>query len=142
MYERTNWLDEVIDSENGETLQEGTAQSAGHFNNLEDGVVDNEATIALMMSHLLSLERSQTSEDHVITLKNTDTFPFSNASATVALDVRRSDSNYSVAAEITDHSGSVGEIEIYDKLVNAFKVKYYGPASSATLKLKVTGGSM
>lgn len=142
MYERTNWQDQVVDSETGETLQEGTLQSAENFNNLEAGVVDNELTIALMITHMLSLEKIVKTETHEVTLSNTDTFPFSNAVSTVALDTTRVDSNYNVDAEILEHDGSVGNIEIFDKLTNAFKVKYFGPAKSAKLKLKVTGGNM
>lgn len=142
MYERTNWKDQVVDSDTGETLQEGTLQSAKHFNNIEDGIVDNAMAIALMLSHVTALERSAKSEIHEVTLKNTDRFPFSNAVATVTLDVRRVDTDYNVDVEVEDHDGSVGDVEIYDKLTNAFKVKYYGPAKSATLRLNITGGKM
>lgn len=141
MYERTNWKDEVKD-QSGNTLQEGTLQSAGHFNNIEDGIVDNAMTISLMITHLLSLEKIVKNEIHTVELKNTDKFPFSNAEATVPLDVTRVDNNYNVDVEIVEKNGSVGSVEIYDKLANAFKVKYFGPAKSAKLKLKVTGGNM
>lgn len=142
MYTKTNWQDEVVDADTGETIQQGTLQSAKNFNNMEDGIVDNAMTIALMITHLLSLEKIVKTETHEVTLSNTDTFPFSNAVSTVALDTTRVDSNYNVDAEILEHDGSVGSIEIFDKLTNAFKVKYFGPAKSAKLKLKVTGGNM
>ena len=38
------------------------------------------------------------------------------------------------------HTGNVGEIQIYDKQLNGFKVKYDGSAESATLILRIKGG--
>ena len=38
MYKRTKWLDEVKDADTGELIQEGTDQSAGNFNNMENGI--------------------------------------------------------------------------------------------------------
>ena len=41
---------------------------------------------------------------------------------------------------IQAHAGNVGEIQIYDKQLNGFKVKYDGSAESATLILRIKGG--
>lgn len=38
MYRRTFWLDKVEDVDTHEIIQEGTDQSAGHFNNAEHGM--------------------------------------------------------------------------------------------------------
>ena len=48
MYNRTKWQDEVKDADTGEILQEGTIQSAGNFNNMENGISD--VHIATMLS--------------------------------------------------------------------------------------------
>ena len=40
MYRNTHWIDEVKDQETEEVIQEGTPQSAGHFNNMEGGISD------------------------------------------------------------------------------------------------------
>ena len=40
MYNATYWLDRVVDEETEEVIQEGTDQSAGHFNNMEEGISD------------------------------------------------------------------------------------------------------
>lgn len=48
--------------------------------------------------------------------------------------------NYSVDAEIIEHTGEVGDIVVYDKMVNGFKVRYGGSAGNAKIKLVVTGG--
>lgn len=49
MYNNTNWLDKVVDAETGETIQEGTDQSAANFNNMEDGISDASIATALTM---------------------------------------------------------------------------------------------
>ena len=49
MYNRTKWQDRVVDAETGELIQEGTDQSAGNFNNMENGISDVSVATALMM---------------------------------------------------------------------------------------------
>ena len=49
MYNRTKWLDKVVDADTGELIQEGTDQSAGNFNNMENGISDVHVATALMM---------------------------------------------------------------------------------------------
>ena len=49
MYKNTKWLDRVVDAENGEIIQEGTDQSAGNFNNMENGISDAHIAQALTM---------------------------------------------------------------------------------------------
>ena len=49
MYKRTKWIDRVVDAETGEVIQQGTEQSAGHWNNMEDGISDVHVATALMM---------------------------------------------------------------------------------------------
>lgn len=49
MYNNTKWLDRVVDAETGELIQEGTDQSAGNFNNMENGITDAHVAAALTM---------------------------------------------------------------------------------------------
>lgn len=49
MYKSTKWLDRVKDAETGEIIQEGTDQSAGNFNNMENGITDAHVATALTM---------------------------------------------------------------------------------------------
>lgn len=49
MYNRTKWLDKVVDAETGETIQTGTDQSAKNFNNMENGISDVSVAAALTM---------------------------------------------------------------------------------------------
>ena len=43
-------------------------------------------------------------------------------------------------AEITAHDGNVGDVRIFDRMLNGFKVAYDGSAKSATIKLRIKGG--
>lgn len=49
MYKSTKWIDRVKDAETGEIIQEGTDQSAGNFNNMENGITDASVAAALTM---------------------------------------------------------------------------------------------
>lgn len=49
MYRKTQWLDKVVDADTGETIQDGTAQSANNFNHMEDGITDVSVALALTM---------------------------------------------------------------------------------------------
>lgn len=49
MYKGTKWLDRVVDAETGEVIQNGTDQSAGNFNKMENGISDVHVATALMM---------------------------------------------------------------------------------------------
>lgn len=48
MYNPTKWIDHVADADTGEIIQEGTDQSAAHFNNMEQGISDAHLALALM----------------------------------------------------------------------------------------------
>ena len=83
-------------------------------------------------------------EIHEVTLTNTYAYPFNSSVYTVQLDKLRNKTTYTVTYEIVSVSGSpgcsAGDVEIYDKLANGFKVHFTGSASSVTLKLYVRGG--
>lgn len=58
----------------------------------------------------------------------------------MSLAITRDTTDYTVDVDIQEHVGNVGEVKIYDKQLNGFKVKYDGSATSATLILRVQGG--
>ena len=60
--------------------------------------------------------------------------------AAIALSTVRNFTDYTVEAEITDHEGNVGEVRIFDRMLNGFKIAYDGSAKSATIKLRIKGG--
>lgn len=140
MYRRTFWLDKVEDVDTHEIIQEGTDQSAGHFNNAEHGISDvNLAAALLLISSSLTAEQVAT-EERTITLTNSQSYPFNNSVQTIALTTARNFTDYTVEAEVLEHSGNVGDVRIFDRMLNGFKIAYDGSAKSATIKLRIKGG--
>ena len=139
VYEPTTWLDEV------EGIQEGTPVDEQNLNNMETGI--NSANItAEFLTEVVKHNKDQInniSGDVIeVTLTNTAGAAFFNNSAkTVAVSPRRDSLDYSVFAEIVTPVDNVGDIVIYDKQVNGFKVKCTGSAASVDLKLYVQGGN-
>ena len=140
MYRRTFWLDKVEDVDTHEIIQEGTDQSAGHFNNAEHGISDvNLAAALILISSSLTAEQVAT-EERTITLTNSQSYPFNDSTQTIALATARNFTDYTVEAEVLDHSGNVGDVRIFDRMLNGFKIAYDGSAKSATIKLRIKGG--
>ena len=140
MYNATKWLDKVVDVDSGEVIQAGTDQSAAHFNNMESGITDASVAAAMLLIAAGELQSQTEIERHVVELKNTASYPFNNSTKTVSLAITRDNTDYTVDVDIQAHTGNVGEIQIYDKQLNGFKVKYDGSAESATLILRIKGG--
>lgn len=164
MYNQTEWQDRVTEFENryretqnpdgtfthtpvdGEIIQVGTPQNQTNFNNIENGIQDTTLArqfLAWQFLHEQRLNGHVLEETHTVTLANSDRRPFNttlDTPATVALENTRNSMDYTVAAEVTAHSGPVGEIIITDKALNGFKVSYTGSGKSATLKITVQGG--
>ena len=140
MYRNTQWLDEVKDIDTHEIIQEGTDQSAGHFNNAEHGISDvNLAAALILISSSLTAEQVAT-EERTITLTNSQSYPFNDSTKTIALATARNFTDYTVEAEVLEHSGNVGDVRIFDRMLNGFKIAYDGSAKSATIKLRIKGG--
>ena len=140
MYKRTKWFDEVKDANTGELIQEGTDQSAGNFNNIEDGTFDNNTAAAMLLISAGQIIAEQTVEEKVVELKNSLNYPFNNSQITVSMATERTTTNYTVDAEVLEHDGEVGDIIVSDKLLNGFKIRYDGSAKSVTVKLIIRGG--
>ena len=140
MYRNTQWIDEVKDQDTEEVIQEGTPQSAGNFNNMEHGISDAHlATALLIIQSGLTADQVAT-EEKAVTLSNSQSYPFNNSTQTIALSRVRNFTDYTVEAEITAHDGNVGDVRIFDRMLNGFKVAYDGSAKSATIKLRIKGG--
>lgn len=140
MYRRTFWLDKVEDTDTHEIIQEGTDQSARNFNNAEHGISDvNLAAALILISASITAEQVAT-EEKTVTLKNTQSYPFNNSIQTIALSKARNFTDYTVEAEVLEHSGSVGDVRIFDRMLNGFKIAYDGSAQSAIIKLRIKGG--
>ena len=140
MYRNTHWIDEVKDQETEEVIQEGTPQSAGNFNNMEGGISDAHLAAALLIIQSGLTADQVATEEKTVTLSNIQSYPFNNSTQTIALNTVRNFTDYTVEAEITAHDGKVGDVRIFDGMVNGFKVAYDGSAKSATIKLRIKGG--
>lgn len=137
-YEQTFWLDDVPG------IQEGTPMDEQHFNNMEGGIYGGN----LLGEFLTEVVKkngdalSNVGGDVItVTLTNTQGAFFNNSAKTLALPVMRDTLDYLVSYEIQGDVANVGEVVVYDKQVNGFKVKYTGSAASVTLKLYVQGGN-
>lgn len=143
-YTPEQWLDEVKDVSTGTIIQEGTPMDAEHFNHMEEGIHNNALMVALLLEHMKHVEQSVSSvdgEEIEVTLTNTKGFYFNNSVKTVALSTMRSTVNYRVQTEIQGNTDNVGEIVVYDKQVNGFKIAFTGSAASVTVRCFVQGGA-
>ena len=140
MYRNTQWIDEVKDQDTEEVIQEGTPQSAGNFNNMEHGISDAHLAAALLIIQGGLTAAQVEVEEKTVTLSNSQSYPFNNSTQTIALSRVRNFTDYTVEAEITDHDGNVGDVKIFDRMLNGFKVAYDGSAKKATIKLRIKGG--
>lgn len=140
MYNPTKWIDEVKDEHSEEVIQEGTEQSAGHFNNMEAGITDASVAAALLLIASGQIQQQAAVERHEQTFTNSASYPFNNSQKTISLAVTRNSTDYTVDVDVLEHEGCVGDWEIYDKQLNGFKVKFSGSAKSVTAVIKVQGG--
>lgn len=162
MYQPTMWQDHVTEFEDrytesrnddgtithtpveGEVIQQGTPQNAENFNHMEDGIsnaCELSALMALSAIHQQQAIADMVGETKVVTLTNTQQYPFNNSVQTIALTTARNHLDYTVTAEIMEYEGGFpGDIVVTDKLLNGFKIAYTGSATSVKLKIFVKGG--
>lgn len=168
MYKQTRWQARVTEFENryfetanpdgsntytpneGEIIQAGTPQNPTNFNNMEVGIQDANLSEHILawfyrhkMLHYDIMDEETAGELHEVTLTNNQRFPFNSTvdnPATIALTTTRRNLFYSVEAEVLEHTGLVGEIQISNKALNGFKVAYTGSGSSVKLALRIKGG--
>lgn len=142
-YAPATWLDEVKDKSSGEIIQEGTPMDAEHFNHMEQGIHNNSLMLALLLEATRQNKQSVASvegEMIEVTLTNTKGFYFNNSSKTIALGKMRNTLDYRVLTEVQGDIANAGDVVVYDKQLNGFKIKYTGSAKSITVKCYVQGG--
>lgn len=137
-YEPTPWLDDVPG------IQDGTPQDEQHFNNMETGI--NGANLLGEFLAEVTTKQQKRLDDIggeviSITLTNTQDFYVNNSVKTIVLSTKRDTLDYIVDAEIEGDSLNAGDIVVYDKQVNGFKVKFTGSSKTVNLKLYVHGGN-
>lgn len=135
-YIPTQWKDQVKD---GSTIiQPGTPMNAQNFNNMENGILANDALAAVLsqaqrQAVLANAEWEVESGSATITPANTDN--------TISIVKARNRTTYNVTIEVNSATGgTVGDIIISGKQANGFKVKYTGTASSITIRYHIQGG--
>lgn len=137
-YVPTTWVDYV------EGIQDGTPIDEQNLNNLECGVNSANLLGEFLTETLYKAQKdiaAARGEKITVALTNTQGAFFNNSAKTVALTNRRDNLDYDVRVSIpADSQTNVGEVFIYDKQLNGFKVKYTGSAASVTLDLFVSGG--
>jgi hypothetical protein len=142
-YNRTTWKDHVVDPGTGAVIQQGTPQSATNFNNMEEGIFAGDAGMSVLSQQVLQHKRVLSDlegETGQASMTNSQSYPFNNSSVTVNLQKSRDTLNYRVLVEVVSSNGPVGEVVVYDKQLNGFKIKFTGSATAVTVKYYVTGG--
>ncbi|PHJ38536.1 hypothetical protein P378_08500 [Desulforamulus profundi] len=142
-YNLKQWQDHIVDELTGEVIQEGTPVSATNLNNMETGILGADGFASVLIQQAMQSKRSIADlegELVEVSLSNTMSYPFNNSETTVALQKARDTLNYRVLTEVLSSNGFVGDIEVYDKALNGFKIRYTGSATSATIKCFIQGG--
>lgn len=143
-YDREFWLNHVVDPGTGAIIQQGTPQDQDRFNNLEEGVFSENMTAleAVRMARLLkNTTDGLVGEKKVVTLVNSQKYPFNNSIQNVSLAASRNTKDYTVEVEIVSYTGGgIGDIEVTEKLLNGFKVAFTGAASQVVVNCYVQGG--
>ena len=138
----------------GTVLQAGTPQNATNFNKIEDGICDARLAEDIFYQYQKNKEMTIdgrlddhdaefTAETGTVTLTNSNKvfFAFNDSGQTVALQTNRKTLNYDVEVAVTSSSGGqVGDVTVYDKQLNGFKLKFEGSAASVVVAYKVRGG--
>ena len=112
---------------------------------METGILGNNILGAYLLQHVMQQQRSLNDlvgEIKEVTLTNSLDYPFNNSATTIALEHERDNLTYRVGVEVVEADGLVGDILVYDKALNGFKIRYTGSAQNVTLRYYVTGGML
>lgn len=165
-YNRTRWMDHVVQYPNrytetsaggnmvteipapGEIIQQGTPQSAANFNNMEEGIVEATEMADYLATLVWANQRGLAAikgEHGQATMTNSYTYPFNstaNTPVSVSLTKKRDTTDYTVETEVLEETGGcVGNITVFDKLQNGFKMRFDGSAKSVKVRYTVRGGA-
>lgn len=143
IYDKTIWIDHVVDSDTGEVIQQGTPISGNRLNKSEDGIFENRELTSLEMQQILELKRNAENfnvEIGRVTLSNNQAYPFNNSKITIALKKPRNSLDYEISTELVSSNGEAGDVIVSDKQTNGFKLEFTGSATTATVKYFVKGG--
>jgi hypothetical protein len=127
----------------GEVMHQGTPMDATRFNNMENGILNNDLMAAEFFRMFLMVNRELAYLKGVtgtLTLTNIQNYPFNESQKTVAIPMRDT-LDYTVETEVMEADGGfTGDIIISDKLLNGFKIQFTGSAESVAVKYTIRGG--
>jgi len=149
-YDPVEWEDRVVDQATGDVLVEGTPVNEINLNNIEAGIlralydlgIANAQTMKTVADIVKELDKNKKQRflqgQATITSSGEDYFRSSDAYVLISLPTNSyaqlNSPNYDVQLNIlsADDIGTVGELIVYDKTQNGFKVKMTGSAASVT----------
>lgn len=149
-YEPTHWEDRVIDDATGDPIVEGTPVDETNLNNIEAGVLLSHydigllAMFAMQQANLNRLEvekyKKQRLQQGKATINNSVSdngyFRSSEPFATISLNgfsqINAPDYDVLISPIAADDMGAIGDLEVYDKTQNGFKVKMTGSAKTVS----------
>ncbi len=160
IYDILHWKDHVVETPNkkrfiensdgtvieekvqGEIIQQGTAQSATNFNNMEAGIYANSVIGAFLVQEILQLKKADEGEEIIDVEINDNTrfYPFNSINKSVAMSKKRNVKSYKVEAKVLESDSVVDEVVVFDRQLNGFKIAFKGLAKNVKIQLKIRGG--
>lgn len=138
-YYPIEWVDHVEDAE-GNVIQQGTPVSQKQLNRIESGIQTSLGpAVAVMMQTLQFVQKLNQEHEKLERqkIKQGEVTVSEGSYIAVALDgyIQYDAPNYQVFTEIVAGDPAfVGEVEVYDKTSNGFKIKYSGSETEATIR--------
>jgi len=141
VYPRQYWVDHTEDQQ-GQVIEQGTLLDQDHFNHIEAGLSDQSLAAAIFQFKDLQESYESGDELHSLTLGQTGSkWPFNNSASTVALSQLRENNKYSVEVDVLSYSGGrLGNIKVFDRANNGFKLLHDGSATNVQVSVRVSGG--
>ena len=99
---------------------------------------DRKVSFGLLLNYVRQHEIE--AQYGTVTLTNSLAFPFNDSQKTVSLTAYMPDTHYAVITQIKSAVGNPGEVEVFDKLTNGFKLKTTGSARSVEVDYIAIGG--
>jgi hypothetical protein len=138
-YYPIKWIDHVVDGD-GNVVQQGTPVSQKKLNRMESGIQTSLGpSVAVMMQTLQFVQKLNQEHEKMKKqkIKQGEITITEGSYTAVSLDgfVQYDAPGYQVMTEIVSGDPAlIGNIRVYDKTSNGFKVEYSGSEDEATIK--------